>query len=102
VQPLVARALYLAAALRMHDAAPGCHPVRRAGTDRLQAAQAVAVQDLALEEIGQRGKADVRMRAHVDAVARRHVDRAEFVEEDEGADHAPCGERQHASDLEAA
>ena len=44
------------------------------------------------------------MRAHVDAAvdARRQVERADMVEEDERPHHAPLGERQHAADLETA
>ncbi|RWA56195.1 hypothetical protein AU476_04380 [Cupriavidus sp. UYMSc13B] len=59
----------LGRALRVHDAAPGCHPVDVARADRLVAAQAVAVDDLALEQVGDRGQPDMWMRAHVSAGA---------------------------------
>jgi hypothetical protein len=49
----------------MDDARAGGHPVHLAGTDGEVVAQVVAVQDLALEEIGAGGQADVRMRADV-------------------------------------
>ena len=48
------------------------------------------------EEIGDGGKADMRMRAHVEAVAGGKLHRAELVEEDEGADHAPLRGREYA------
>jgi hypothetical protein len=51
----------------MHDAAPGSHPVDFAGADRLHTAEAVAVQDLAVEQVGHGREADVRMRPHVEA-----------------------------------
>jgi hypothetical protein len=47
---------------------PGDHPVDRAGFDPLVGAEAVAVVELALVEIGHRGQPDMRMRAHVDAL----------------------------------
>ena len=48
-------------------------------------------RDLALEQIGDGGEADVRMRPHVDAArdAGREVHRPHVVEEHERADHAP-------------
>ncbi len=55
------------------------------------------MKDLALEEIGERGEADVRVRAHVDALARRKVGRPHGVEEDEGAHFPPLGDRQDAA-----
>ena len=58
-------------ALRVHDAAAGRHPVDRAGLDALHDAEAVAVQHRALEQVGDRGQPDVRMRAHVVVVGRR-------------------------------
>src|SRR4029078_4476672 len=91
-------------ALRMRDAAPGGHPVHLAGADRLLGHQAVAMHDLALEQIRERGQADVRMRAHVDAArnAGRELDRSEVIEEDEPPDTAPLAEQEHASHGEAA
>src|SRR5688572_6066285 len=53
-------------ALGMRDAAAGGHQIHLAGPDRLLGADAVAVHDLAVEEVGERGEPDVRMRAHVD------------------------------------
>ncbi len=89
-------------ALRMHDAAPGGHPVDRAGLDQLHAAQAVAMHHRALEQVGDRGQADVRMRPHVVVVAGLHGHRAEMVEEDERPDAAPAEVRQQPPHPEAA
>src|SRR4029434_8734295 len=88
-------------ALGMHDAASGRHPVDVARRDRLHEAEAVAMHDAALEEIGDGGEADMRMRAHVDAAAGRELDRAELVEEDERPDHTALRRRQHALHGEA-
>jgi hypothetical protein len=53
-------------ALRVGDAPPGRHPVDLARADRLFRAHAVAVHDLAREQIGDRRQANMRMRPHVD------------------------------------
>ena len=81
----------------MRDAAPGRHPVDVARPDRLHAADAVAMQDLAFEEIGHGGEADVRMRPHVEPLARRQRHRPHLVEEDEGTDAALLRCRQRAA-----
>ncbi len=62
------------------------------------------MHDFAGEEIGERGEADVGMRAHVDAArnAARELHGSDVVEEDERADHATAVMRQHAADLEVA
>ena len=102
VQPRGAGALRLAAALGMDDAAPGGHEVDGAGADVLHHPQAVAVHQRAVEEVGDGRQADVRMRAHVDALARRQFRRTELVEKDEGSDHAPLGIGQNAFHAETA
>jgi len=89
-------------ALGVCDAAAGDHPVERAGPDRLLGAQAVAVQDLALEGPGDGRQADVRVRPHVHALPRPEVDRPEMVEEHEGADHPALGRRQQATHRDSA
>jgi uncharacterized protein DUF2721 len=89
-------------ALGMHDAAPGGHPVDVARANRLHRAEAVAMQDLAFEEIGHRGKADVRMRPHVEAFARRERHRAHLVKEHERTDRALARCRQRPAHFEAA
>src|SRR5690606_29289456 len=80
-------ALPLVGALRVHDAAAGGHPVHLAGLDGLHAAQAVAVQDLPFEEVGDGREPDVRMRADVETLAGREDRRAHLVEEHERPDH---------------
>jgi hypothetical protein len=50
----------------MRDAAAGDHPVHFLGLDRLDDADAVAMDDFAVEQIGDSGESDVRVRAHVD------------------------------------
>ena len=52
-------------------------------------ADAVAMLDRAVEQIGDGGEVDVRMRPDVHALARRQPRRAEFVDEDERPDHRP-------------
>jgi Tfp pilus assembly protein PilF len=68
--------------------------------DLERVALAVAVHDPAVEQIGDGGEADVRVRAHVDALARHELHRAHLVEEDEGADHLALAVRQGAAHLE--
>ena len=82
--------------------APGDHPVHRAGMDHLVGAEAVAVLELAAEEIGDGGEPDMRMRPHVDALAGQELRRPRLVEEDERPDHLPLRRRQRPAHLEAA
>ena len=65
-------------------------------------AEAVAVHDLAVEQEGDGGEPDMRMRPHVDALAAAELRRPEMVEEDERADHAPLAVGQRAAHREAA
>ena len=89
-------------ALGMDDAAPGAHPVHRAGPDRDLRAERIAVHDLAVEEIGDGGEPDMGVRAHVHALAEKELGRAHLVPEDERPNHlAPRG-GQRAAHLEAA
>ena len=60
------------------------------------------MDDRALKQVSERRQADVRMRADVVVRPGDDVDRAEVVEEDEGADGAPVGRRQQPADQEAA
>jgi hypothetical protein len=86
----------------MHDAASGGHPVDRARADRHLGPQAVAVQNFALEEVGDGGEVDMGMRAHVDPLAQHELRRPHLIEEDEGSDHLAFGGRERAAHLEAA
>ena len=54
-----------------------------------------------VEQIGDRGKPDMRMRAHVEALAAAEFDRAHLVEKNERADHAALRRRQRATHLES-
>ena len=92
----------LRSALRMHDAAARRHPVDGTGLDQLFAAQTVAVHHRALEQIGHRGQADMRMRAHVDLRFRLDRNRAEMIEEHERPHRPALQRRQHAAHHEAA
>ena len=56
--------------LGVRDAAPGGHEVELAGPDDLLGAEAVPVQDLAVEQPGDRLEPDVGMRPDVEPVPR--------------------------------
>ena len=88
--------------LGVGDAAPRHHPVDRARQNDLVRAQAVAVLELAAEEVGDRRKADMGMRADVDALARDELHRSHLVEEDERPDHLPLRRGKRAANLEVA
>ena len=60
------------------------------------------MHDAAVEQIGDGGKPDMGMRAHVDALPGDELHRSHLVEEDERADHLPLAMRQRAAHLEAA
>ena len=92
----------LGRAFGVGDAAAGGHPVHVARVDFLQRAQAVAVHDRALPQVGHRGQANVRMRPHFQRMVRVQRGRADVVEEYEGAHAAGLGVRQQALDGEAA
>src|SRR6267378_1459687 len=64
----------------MNDADAGGHPVDVARLDALHRSRAVAVHLRTLEQVRDRGEPDMRMRAHIDALTRRKVDRAEVIE----------------------
>ncbi|ENN89042.1 hypothetical protein RHSP_01992 [Rhizobium freirei PRF 81] len=83
-------------ALGMHDAAPGRHQVDVAGADDFGRAEAVEMTDFAVEQIGDGGKPDVRMRAHVERFARPQDRRPHAVEEDERPHQPPPAARKRA------
>ncbi len=60
------------------------------------------MHDLAVEQVSHRGKPDMRMRPHIDAVAGAEHSRPEMVEENKRPDHARLRGRQRAMHLEAA
>src|SRR3546814_5713099 len=84
----------------MNDAAPRGHQVARAGADRRIGAEAVAMVDRALEQIGQRRQVDMRVRAHVHPLPGVEMRRAELIDEDERPDHRPRSE-EHTSELQS-
>jgi len=73
-----------------------------AGFDALHRTEAVPVQHRAVEEIRDRGEADMRMGPHVVVVLRACRDRPEMVEEDEGADTLPRKRGQQPAHDESA
>ena len=101
-QPAASRARLGRAPLGMGDAPARRHPVDVARPDRLQRAQAVAMQDLALEQVGHGGEPDMRMRTDVQASSQDELRRTHLVEEDERADHLLARRRQGAAYLEPA
>ena len=74
-------------ALGVHDAATRGHPVHFARSDRNRGAQAVTVHDFAVKQVGYGGKSDVRMRPHVETIARAKFSRPEMIEKDEWPHH---------------
>src|SRR3954462_1285124 len=76
-------------AFRMDDSAPRRHPVDGPGMDRGVHAQIVAVDDLPIVKVGQWGKADVRVRPHVEPVPAFEFRRPEMIEKDEWPDCPP-------------
>jgi hypothetical protein len=50
----------------MHDAGTSGHPVHLTGVNLLADAETVAMMDLPIEQIGDRGEADMRMRPNID------------------------------------
>ena len=64
-QAVAVRAQRRVGAFGMRDAAPGCHPVHVAWDDRLFGAEAVPMQDLAVEQVGDGCQADMRVRPNV-------------------------------------
>src|SRR5689334_8851497 len=81
----------------MGNAASGGHQVHGARLDFPHVTLAVAMHDAAVEQIGDRCKADMRMRADVHALAGHELNRAEMVEKDEWADHLSSAVRQRAA-----
>jgi len=85
----------------MRNAASSGHPADFAGADRLNSAEAVAVQEFAFEDVSHRGEADVWMRRYVEAGVRSQYLRSHLIQEDEWADHSPPRRRKRAADFEA-
>src|ERR1700739_4171867 len=88
--------------LGVYDAAPGRHPIDRARPDRQRGAETVAMYDLAVEQIGDSGKTDMRMRPYIDPLAGLEHGGSEMVEENKRPGHARAGRRQGPMHLKAA
>ena len=73
--------------LRVGDPVTGGHHVELTGPDRLHVAEAVPVQDLAVQQPGHRLQPGVRVRRHLHAGPLRHIVRAEMVDEAPRANH---------------
>ena len=95
-------AVRLRCSLGMGNAATSGHPVDVTGTDHLVRSKGVAVADRARPQVGDRGQADMRMRAHVDGGAGVHQCRAHLVDEHERTDAARLQGGDGATDFEAA
>src|SRR5262245_34098078 len=102
VDQLAVNASLWPGALGMHDAASGGHPVDLAGLDRHGGAEAVTVHDLAIEEIGYGGEADMRVWANVETIARVEFRRSKMIEKDKWPNHAGPSGRQCTTDREVA
>lgn len=87
-------------AFGMHDSVPRGHPVDGTGPDRLDRSQTVAVQDLAIKEVGHGSKADMRMRTNVEPLSRTQHSRPHLIKEHEGAHRAALFRRKDAAHLE--
>src|SRR3979411_1220028 len=98
---LPALARHFGGTLRMRYTAAGGHQVHGAGLYLLDVALAVAMHDAAVEKIGDGGEPDMRMRAHVHAIAGHELHRSEIIEEDEGADHLALAVRQCPAHLKS-
>src|SRR5262245_7884293 len=99
---LVVHAAFRPRAFRMHDATARGHPVYLARPDRNGCAQAVAMHDFAVKQVGNGGKPDVRVGANVEAIAGAEFCRAEMIEENKRADHPRSRRGQGATDGEVA
>ena len=88
-------------ALGMDDAAAGGHQVHVTGRDHHLGAERIAMPDLAVEQVGDGGEADMRMRAHVERMPGPQDRRPHAIEEDEGPDQPALCRRQRAAHLEA-
>src|SRR4051794_10756035 len=98
------RALFLqlrAGSFGMHNPPPRRHPVDCPRSDRLHRAETVTVDNLALEQIGDRREIDMRMRSNVDAVPDFKLYRPHLVEENERPDHLTLCGRQSAAHIES-
>ena len=102
VQAVWQAAHLIALALGVDDALPCHHQVDITGADRLQAAEGVPVQYLALKQVGDRADTDMRVRAHIDALPGGEIRGPHMIEEDPWPDHLLLSARQGAPHREPA
>src|SRR5690606_7347827 len=74
-------------ALRMHNTAPGCHPVHITRLDSLDNTQTIPVQNRTLVKVSDGREANVRMRTDIQPMAQSETLRPHLIEEDERAHH---------------
>ena len=86
----------------MNDAAARRHQIDRARLDYRHSAEAVAVANGAIEQIGDGRQIDVWMRPHVHAAPQIELRRTEAIDEDEWPDHRPPSRGQGAAHIERA
>ncbi len=91
-----------AGALGVHDSTARRHQVDRTRGDRLHDAQAVAMNDLTGEKVGDRGQTDMRVRTHGDTLAGREFRRPHMIEKYERTHHATGLGREYPSHCEFA
>ncbi len=84
----------------MHDAAAGGHPLHVAGAERAAIAQAVAVFDGAVQDVGDRLDAAVRMPGEAGEIIGRTVV-AEIVEQQKRIGLGRVAEAEGAAQLDA-
>src|SRR5262247_64598 len=68
-------------ALRMNDAAAGCHPIDFTRLDWLHCPEIIAVHDLAGKQVSDCCQTDMRVRTHLKGLALNQLQRSELVEE---------------------
>ena len=89
-------------ALGVGDAATGNHPIDVAGANGLARTEVIAMDDFAIEQIGDRRQINMRMRAYVEALANGELHGAHVVEENERADESTERRGQRATNAKTA
>src|SRR5690554_2290342 len=82
---------------RMHNTMPGHHQIDIARADGLQAPEGIAMQYFAFKQVSDGSNTNMRVRAHIDAVAGRKVRRAHVIKENPGPDHLLPHYRKYSS-----
>src|SRR5262245_34783221 len=72
-------------ALRMNDAAAGCHPIDFTRLDWLHCAEVIAVHNLASEQVRDCCQTDMRVRTHLKRLTLNQLQRPELDEENTGS-----------------